>query len=160
MNWLDVILLIFLALGAWKGFMNGFLVEIASIIALIVAVYAALHFSDVTAGFLAQWITWDETTLKLLAFGITFIIVLIGIVWIARLLTKLIQIAALGWLNRMGGLAFGLAKFVLIASVLIMFFDALQNEFDLVDRQIVENAKLYAALEPIAPSILPKILPE
>jgi len=48
-NHWDIILFIPLAFAAWKGFRKGFIVELASIIALIAGIYIAANFSEVTA---------------------------------------------------------------------------------------------------------------
>ena len=50
MNFLDIIIAIPLVYGAYKGFRNGFIMEIFTILALFVGLYAAFTFSDQLTG--------------------------------------------------------------------------------------------------------------
>ena len=45
MNWLDIVLAIPLLWFMYKGFRNGLIIELASLAALILGIYVALHFS-------------------------------------------------------------------------------------------------------------------
>ena len=46
MEIIDLIILIPLIYGGWKGFKKGFVMELFTILALLVGLYAAFHFSD------------------------------------------------------------------------------------------------------------------
>ncbi len=54
MGILDIVLGALLAYGLYRGVRNGFLVEIASVIALIVGIYGAIHFSYITGDYLGE----------------------------------------------------------------------------------------------------------
>ena len=45
-NLLDIILLIPLLLFAWNGYKKGFIIELASLAALVLGLYMAFFFSD------------------------------------------------------------------------------------------------------------------
>ncbi len=45
MNWLDIVLAIPLLWFTYKGFRNGLIIELASLAALILGIFIALHFS-------------------------------------------------------------------------------------------------------------------
>jgi len=47
-----------------------------------------------------------------------------------------------------------------IASVIIMFFAATNEEIELVSKEKLEESKLYAPVRVIAPAVLPSILRE
>jgi len=52
MNYLDIILVLPLIIGAWRGFKKGFIIELFTLLALLVGLYAGIHFSDFVAGLL------------------------------------------------------------------------------------------------------------
>ena len=110
MNYLDIILGIVLVLGLFKGLKNGLLIEIASLIALILGVYGAIHFSYYAVDFLNEKVDWSEHAINLTAFAVTFIIIVVVITLAGRLLTKVASLAMLGIVNRILGGVFGLLK--------------------------------------------------
>jgi membrane protein required for colicin V production len=50
MNYLDIILAIPLLWGLYKGVSKGIIKELASLVALIVGIYGAVHFADSIQG--------------------------------------------------------------------------------------------------------------
>ena len=52
MSTLDIILAALLLFGLVKGFMKGLFVEITSLVALVLGLYGAIHFSYFMADFL------------------------------------------------------------------------------------------------------------
>ena len=64
MNYLDIIIGILLILGLFKGLKNGLLIEVASLIALILGVYGAIHFSYYAVDFLNEKVSWSEQTIN------------------------------------------------------------------------------------------------
>ena len=54
LNYFDLVIAILLLWSAYKGFTKGFLIMAASLAALVLGVWGAIRFSDLTAGFLIQ----------------------------------------------------------------------------------------------------------
>jgi membrane protein required for colicin V production len=123
MNTIDIVLVLLLVFAFYKGFKNGLLIEVASIIALIAGLYCAFHFSDLAAVFIADKLDWNETNINITAFVITFVAVLIGVNLLGKILTKMIQVLLLGMVNKLLGGAFGLLKSLIILGVLMVFLD-------------------------------------
>ena len=67
---------------------------------------------------------------------------------------------ALGIVNKLLGAAFGFLKMAFVASVIIMFFAATNEEIDLVSEESLNNSQLYEPIKIIAPAILPSIIRE
>lgn len=158
MNVIDIILSIFLLWGFVRGFFKGFLLELAGLVALIVGIFGAIHFSDVVYAFLQKIISWEEQYLFLFSFALTFIIIVIAISIIGRILTKMVNIIALGIVNKILGAIFGLLKMAFMASVFFMFLNQLDT-FSLAE-ETMKDSILYGPVEKIAPILLPTILKE
>ena len=124
MSVLDIILLALLLLGLIGGFRKGFFVEVASLVALIAGVYGAIHFSNFAGDFLMDKVDWNEKTVNIIAFAITFIVIVLVIALAGKALTKLADFAALGILNKLLGALFGLLKMAVILSVILIIFDS------------------------------------
>ncbi|WP_327019041.1 CvpA family protein [Croceibacter atlanticus] len=160
MNFIDIILGIFLLLGLVRGFMKGFFIELASLVALIAGIFGAIHFSYYASSFIAKHVDWEENYINLAAFAVTFIIIIVIISLAGKLLTKLANIIALGILNKLLGGAFGVIKMAFLASVIILFFEAVNSNNSLIEQEKLDSSVLYAQVSKIAPLVLPSILKE
>jgi membrane protein required for colicin V production len=89
MNTLDIILAALLLFGLVKGFMKGFFVEVTSLVALALGLWGAIHFSYLTADYLKDSVEWSEKTIQIVAFAITFVIIVILISFTGKILTKM-----------------------------------------------------------------------
>jgi membrane protein required for colicin V production len=155
---IDIILGALLLFGLIRGVMKGFFVEIASLVALVAGVYGAIHFSNFAAEFLDSKVDWDEKYINIVAFAITFVIIVLIIALAGKALTKLADFAALGILNKLLGGVFGTLKIGLILSVLLIVFDTMNNSIPFADQENLEESILYKPVKSLAPMIFPSIL--
>ncbi|MFC2008364.1 CvpA family protein [Chloroflexota bacterium] len=106
MNWLDIVILVPLAITALVGLKIGLIKAVLSLVGLIVGVILAGRFYAPLSELLT-FISQDSVA-KIIAFAI----ILIGVMVIASVLALLFKWAAsvmmLGWVNRLGGAAFGM----------------------------------------------------
>ena len=158
MSVLDIILGALLLFGLVRGFMKGLFVEVASLVALIAGVYGAIHFSDFAAGFLESKVSWDEKYINIVAFAITFVVIIIVISLAGKALTKLADFAALGILNKLLGGVFGALKIGLILSVLLVVFSRMNKTIPFVDDSDLNNSVLYEPVRSLAPMLFPSII--
>ncbi|WP_299333379.1 CvpA family protein [uncultured Psychroserpens sp.] len=155
---IDIILGALLLFGLIRGFMKGLFVEVASLVALVAGVYGAIHFSNFAAEFLDSRLDWDEKYINIVAFAITFVIIVLIIALAGKALTKLADFAALGILNKLLGGVFGALKIGLILSVLLIVFDNMNNTIPFADEEDLEDSILYEPVKSLAPMIFPSIL--
>ncbi|MDG5490875.1 CvpA family protein [Psychroserpens sp. SPM9] len=158
MTVIDIILGALLLFGLIRGFMKGLFVEVASLVALVAGVYGAIHFSNFAAEFLDSKLDWDEKYINIVAFAITFVIIVLIIALAGKALTKLADFAALGILNKLLGGVFGALKIGLILSVLLIVFDTMNNSIPFADEEDLEDSILYQPVKGLAPMIFPSIL--
>ena len=64
---IDIILGALILYGLIKGLSKGFFVEVTSLLALLVGVYGAVHFSNYAAEFLSDRFEWGEKTINITA---------------------------------------------------------------------------------------------
>jgi len=157
MSVIDIVLGVLLILGLVRGFMKGLFVEIASLLALIVGIYGAIHFSNFAAEYLVEKVDWEEQYINLAAFAITFVVIVIAISLAGKALTKLASFAMLGWVNKLAGAVFGLLKTALILSVILTVIDRVHINF-FMDEADVEQSALYNPVKGFATVLFPKIL--
>jgi membrane protein required for colicin V production len=155
MNYLDIIICIPVAWGLYKGFMKGFILEVAMLFALLGAIWVAVNFSDFITCFAREKFGWNSTYLPVISFVSLFIGVLAGVFVLAKLLERSIDAASLGPVNKFLGALFGAFKFVLILSVVFFMIDAVEKSYPLLSSDKKAKSLLYKPVALIAPVVIP-----
>ena len=158
MNSLDYILFIPLLYALYRGFTKGLIIELASLLALILGIYCALHFSSFTFELLSDYFEIKTVYLQLVSYGLTFLIIAVLISFTGKILTMLIKLVALGFINRMMGAIFGGIKALLILSVFISFFDRFNKQFGMVNEDILTSSLIYNSIRTQSEQFYPNIL--
>jgi len=158
MSFLDIVLAALILFGLVRGLMKGLFVEVASLVALVAGVYGAIHFSNYAATFLNNKTEWDEKTVNIAAFAITFVIIVLVIALAGKALTKLADFAALGIVNKILGGLFGALKIAVILSVVLIVFDSMNRAIPFTDEETIEDSVLYNPVKSLVPMIFPAIL--
>ena len=150
---LDIIFFVFIAIGIIKGIQRGFIVAIFSIIAVIVGLAAAMKLSTVTADYLDNSINISARWLPVVSFVLVFLLVVILVRLGANLLQKTVEIAFLGWVNRLAGAILYAFLYAVVFSVLLFF--AIQVA--LIKPETIAASNVYPWVEPIGPYIIDSI---
>jgi membrane protein required for colicin V production len=154
MNALDIVIGIILVFGLVRGIFRGLMEEVASIIGIFGGIYGAVFYYPAAAGFLGRWIhnsAYANIIGFLLIFGLIFFLVgLLGV-----LIKYLLNIASLGWFDRMCGAGFGVVKGILIVSVLLFAL----TTFLPTGTPIIKTSRLAPHVAVITESLV-KIIPQ
>ena len=157
MNYIDILIIIILAISAIRGFVDGFIREVASLTALILGIWAAVKFSAFTAAKLYDYFDMTGKYVGIIAFIITFLIVVIAVHFIGLLIDKLVKAVALGFLNRLLGMLFGILKSVLILSVIFVILNVIDEHRPFLPKEKINQSMFYNPISDIAPAIFPII---
>ena len=157
MSTLDIILLIPLAWGAFKGFKKGLIGEIASILALLLGVYGAFKMSSYAIPYIQEFISVSDYWISIVAFVLVFLVIILLVFLLGKFLEWGVSFIALGFANKIGGTAFGLLKYVFLISVLLTFLIPVNNTFKLLSNDVLKESVLFAPVSKVAPFLLPII---
>lgn len=147
---IDLIFLAFMAMAIFKGFQKGLVVAVFSIVAFIVGLAAALKLGALVAVWLGESTTINAKWLPFLAFIIVFAGVVMIIHWGAKLIEKAVELAFLGWANKIGGVVLYAVLYSFILSVLL-FFAAQMHVFT---STTIEESRIYIFIQPWGPKVL------
>ena len=123
MNPFDILIIVILGYSLIRGLFRGLVKEISSIIGVFGGFYAAYTYYKTLAKLFSGLIN-DVSYLNILSFLIIFCGVLIVVSFLGVIIKYLLNIAFLGWVDRIGGLIFGITKAILIVSVLFISLTA------------------------------------
>ena len=155
MNILDIILLICFVPAAIQGFQKGFISQVIAIISIIAGVWLSVQFASEVTVWLAQYIQGSEQVLKVVSCALIFIAVIAGLALLGRLVEGTVKLIMLGWLNRLLGVVFSLVKASLIVGLIIMAFCSLNNTFQFVSEDVLNQSVLFPPLKNMAYTVFP-----
>ena len=110
MNIIDSVIIIILVAAAINGFVKGFFVELASVASLILGIWAAVEFSGFIQKWLSRYLDWSPEMMRIVAFILIFIFVVLVIHLVATLTEKFVRAIALSIFSRLAGAVFGIIK--------------------------------------------------
>ena len=157
MGFLDIILCALLVFAFYKGLVNGLFVELASLISLILGIYFAVKFSSFIKEILMGIVKWNPNTIQIVAFVLTFVVVVIVINMLGKFLTGIADFAFLGWLNKLGGGFFRVLKTILIVSIVFSIFEKINYNNYLAKKETLDNSIFYNPIQKIAGYVFPSI---
>ena len=131
MNWVDIVIIIYLCLSVISGFMQGLIRTVLSIIGLIVGIILAAHFYKQ----LGDALTFISN--KNVADVVAFVFILLVVMGIAALiawfLRSLIKAIMLGWVDKIGGAVLGLILGALSISAILAIIAKVSNSSLITD---------------------------
>jgi membrane protein required for colicin V production len=123
MNAFDVVIISILAYGLIRGIFRGLVRELSSIIGVMGGFYAAYTYYPHMSRLLSAWIT-NQAYLNIISYLLIFAVVIAVVGILAAVIKYLLNIAYLGWVDRISGALFGLLKGALITCVLFIVLTA------------------------------------
>ena len=152
---LDIILLCCFIPGIIRGLSKGFLEQALALAGIVLSVWAAFRFSSLVCTWLQPYVSISETTLNVLSFALILIVISLLVVLVAKLLTKVAELAMLGWLDKTLGLVFALAVNALVIGVVIILFDTVNAKFAFVKPEVLDSSIVYTSLRDLSYLVFP-----
>ena len=96
MNYLDIILSLILFYGLFKGFTRGLIIEAAALLSIIIGILGALTFTPILESLLSYFLSDEKLPSSIILFTASLIIIVLGVNFFARNLTKLVKLVSHG----------------------------------------------------------------
>ena len=154
---LDIILLICFIPGIIRGLSKGFLEQALALAGVVLSVWAAFRFSSLVCTWLKPYVDISEATLNVISFALILIAISLAVLLLAKLLTKVVELAMLGWLDKTLGLVFALAVNALVIGVFIILFDTVNLKFNLVKPEVLDGSVVYTTLRDLCYLVFPHL---
>ncbi|HKK80763.1 MAG TPA: CvpA family protein [Prolixibacteraceae bacterium] len=158
MNYIDIIIIVLVIISAVKGASKGFIYEVASLIALIAGVWGAIKFSGATETFLVNRLNFTNQYIDIIAFVITFLLIIILVHFIGKAIEKIVETISLGAINRILGLVFSVVKTAFILGVIIMVLEKISEDVNFMPEEDIQESTLYEPLRNITVSTFPFLI--
>lgn len=155
MNAIDIVILIPVLWGFWRGFTKGAIMAAATLAAFFLGVWGGMHLSDWVAGLIKKWTDSQSPYIPLISFALVFVGILFIVYGTGKLVERIAEKASLGMINKLLGGVIGTAKFLFILSTLFFVVDSLEKKIEIIPPAMKEHSLLYGPVGSIAPLIVP-----
>jgi len=154
----DIILLIPLLWGIYWGVYKGIISQLTSFAGIIIAAYVSIKYYSYIATFINAHVDEDTSQhyVSIATFVVVFIAVMLIIFLISKQIEKLTKALNIGFLNHIAGGIFGLVKWAVIVSILLILLNLFSQETN--EKYIdFHNTWVYNHLLELAPKLMPNV---
>ena len=157
MNFIDILILVPLGYAAWKGFQHGIIIEVFTLLALLVGIYAGIHFSDFTANFLRDSVDWQSEYLPVVAFTITFLGIGAIVYFAGKVIEQMVKVTNLTPINKVFGIVFGVLKMTYFISVFLVLIESYDEKGNFFPQETKDSSMLYHPVLKVSTSTIPAL---
>ncbi|MCY4560840.1 MAG: CvpA family protein [Flavobacteriaceae bacterium] len=140
---LDLIGAGIILIGMVRGLSKGFIIELTQLAAILIGIVLAIKYADPLAQFLHEKVAFGVAILRIAAFLFLFALIVMIMFMIGRLLTKLLKLMLINWLNQLLGGLFGAIKALLLLCILAVLTHQVNNTVHLIPDKYLEESLLY-----------------
>lgn len=154
---LDLVLGFILVYAAAKGFFNGFMDELASLLSIVIGIYAAFYLSEFFRDIFQTHTQWNSNLVFILSFGIPFLLAVIGVTVLAKTIATAMSLVGLGVANRLGGAFLGVLKMVVILGLLLNIFHHFNEDASFAAPETLARSWFYEPMRKVGAAVYPMV---
>lgn len=147
---LDLVFAVIIILAILKGYRSGLIVGLFSLVAAIIGLAAAMKLSTVVAGYIGKAVKVSDEWLPVISFAVVFLLVILLIRLGAKAIEKTVEVAMLGWVNKIGGVVLFAAIYTVVFSVLLFYAEQMK----LVEPETINKSVTYTFVQPWGPKAI------
>ena len=147
---IDLAFLGMMVLAIFKGLQKGLIVAVFSLVAFIVGLAAAIKLSAVVAVYLKDSVNVSAQWLPVLSFLAVFIAVVVLIRMAAKLIEASVEVAMMGWANKIGGAFFYMVLYTILLSVALFFL----VQLNIISEKTIKESVTYDYIQPWGPFVI------
>jgi len=160
MNWLDLVIVVVVAIGLIKGLFDGFIKQVISLVSFVLAIF----FAGKTARPLRDFLTSHDSithvlsppVISVICYILAFILIIVVFRWLGNLLNK-VMMSAISLINSVLGGILGCFLSLLILSLFFNVLAIFDSDSKILKNQTKKESVLFHKVEAIVPLISPFI---
>lgn len=147
---LDIIFAALIVFAVLKGYQRGLIIGLFSLVAVIIGLAAAMKLSVVMADYLGKAVNISNQWMPVISFAVVFLLVILLIRLGAKAIEKTVEMAMMGWLNKIGGIILFAAIYITVFSVLVFYAEQLK----LLQPDTIDKSVTYSFIQPWGPKAI------
>ena len=160
MTIVDAIILLIILGGLVLGYRKGFIGQLSSLISWVIAIVLCYKCGDLAKDIFlsivpsaAQW-PLSSITVKTVALAFTFLLIMVAIRLVMRLFKGALDVAKLGFIDKLGGSLLFMFKYAFILSIVLNLFYAFNPDMDTFGTEHMLKNKPYEFTLDLMPMVL------
>lgn len=155
MNFLDVLLISPLIYAGYKGFKHGLIIEVFTLMALFLGLYAGINFSDFVAGKLKDVFGWDSPYAPTICFTVIFLGIGAMVYFAGVMIQRIVRVVNLSLIDKFFGVFFGVLKMTYILSVILVLIESYDEKGDFFPDEKKDGSLLYHPVKNLSTYTVP-----
>jgi membrane protein required for colicin V production len=155
MNFIDILIIVPLIYAGYKGYKHGLIIEVFTLLALFVGLYAGIHFSDFIAEYLKTTFSWNSEYLPIISFTIIFLAIGAMVFFAGKTIEQMVKVVHLTPLNKFFGVFFSILKMTYFLSVLLVIAESYDEKGDFLPEEKKESSLLYKPVKAVSTTTIP-----
>ena len=147
---IDLIFFVLILIAIIRGYRRGLLIAVFSFLGIVVGLAAAIKLSATVADHLKDSVRVSSQWLPILSFLLVFIGVVILIRWVANIIQAAMDMAMLGWINKIGGAALYIIIFTAVYSVFLFY----GTSAHILSPHAISASTTYPYIKPWGPTVI------
>ena len=128
MNWLDLVIILMILIPMLIGYMRGLIGIVVPLVGIVFGIMFAGRVYGEIADLLHPGLLDSEAQANIVSFIILFVLFFIAIMVVSSILRRFMRLLFLGWVDKIGGLAFGLVFGFIVASAFLAIITSFFTE--------------------------------
>jgi membrane protein required for colicin V production len=124
MNAIDIIILVPMAYGAYKGYKEGLLMELVTLFGFVLATVLSFKLFHKAVELITPYIGKNESVIPVLGFLLIFVGVLVGVLLIGKTFKSVLNLTLLGTFDNAAGAIVGALKWAFGFSTVLWLMDS------------------------------------
>lgn len=151
MNVIDLLVCLVLLVALWNGWRRGFILQVCSLAAIVVAIWLTARFGA-AAG---EALHIDPAYAPAAGFTAVLVAAVLAVAVLARLLRKLFRFAGFGLLDILLGILVAVVKYGLLLSVLFAAIDRFNVDYALIPAETIASSRTWRPVSNLSHCLLP-----
>ena len=147
---LDLIFAVILVFAVLRGYQRGLVVGLFSLVAVIIGLAAAMKLSTVVAAYIGKAVKVSDEWLPIISFAVVFLLVILLIRVGAKAIEKTVEVAMLGWINKIGGIILFVTIYITVFSVLLFYAEQVK----IIQPETINKSVTYSFVQPWGPKAI------
>ena len=157
MEILDLIILMPLIYGSYKGYKRGFIMSLFLLLAVVVGLYAAFHFTDLIVSYGKEHFAWKSSYIAPATFLSLFLVVGAGIYFGGKVLESVIKLAKLSILNSLAGALLGLLQWTYFVGSLLLMLISFDQKESIISKETKQHSLILPAMTTVLHGSIPGV---
>ena len=157
MNEIDIVLLLPLVWGAYRGFRNGLVYEVLILIVLIGGVFGGYRLVNFMTDYLRENFGYHSKMLPFYTFIGILIMLMVIVYFITKASNKMLDFFGLGIINKIAGALLGVVKWAFFTSMLFYLIAPFDAAGNIIPKDKKEDSILYEPISEFSLLIIPSM---